>query len=111
MFRLILQRFRWETGFRLMSQTVHYFVRVTQRGQSNGRFGWEICRQDDSLVVQRSTRTFPTLAQALLASTAAASSLALGLTVDSLSLRRQKRSPPSLPRQCNQGEETTRPPG
>ena len=60
-------------------------MRVTRRGRLKGRFGWEIC------VVERSTKTFPTRAQALIASAKAASLLAFPLTVDPLNLRHQAR--------------------
>jgi hypothetical protein len=65
-----------------MSQTDYFLVRITRRGRSKGRFGWEICRQDNSVVVERSTRTFPTRTQALIASTKAASFLTLPLTLE-----------------------------
>jgi hypothetical protein len=65
-----------------MSQREHFFVRITRRGRSKGRFGWEICRQDESLLVERSTKTYPTQAKALIASAKAASLLALPLTVE-----------------------------
>ena len=59
-----------------MSQTERFFVRITRRGRSEKRFGWEICRQDNLLVVARSTKTYPTRAQALIASAKAASGVA-----------------------------------
>jgi hypothetical protein len=52
-----------------------YLVRITRRGRSNRRFGWEICREDNCLVVDRSIRTYPTRAQAVIASANAASRL------------------------------------
>jgi len=63
---------------------MHYIVRIARR--SNGRFGWEICRQGDSLVVERSATTFPTRVQALMASVKMASCLAYPLTVNALSV-------------------------
>jgi hypothetical protein len=66
---------RWIVG-----QTTNYTVRVTLRGRSGRRFGWEI-RTDNSLVVERSSSTFSTQARALLASAKAASCLAFPLTV------------------------------
>jgi hypothetical protein len=74
-----------------MGQTDHFFVRITRRGRSDARYGWEICRQDNSVVVESSTKTFATLAQALIASAKAAGLLAFPLTVDQLSLRHQPR--------------------
>ena len=65
-----------------MRQTEYFLVRITRRGRSKGRFGWEIRRQDHTLVVERSTKTYPTRALALIASAKAASLLALPLTVD-----------------------------
>ena len=65
-----------------MGRAIHYFVRITRRGRSHARFGWEICRQDNSLVVQRSVNTFPTRAQALIASAKASSGLAFPMTVN-----------------------------
>jgi hypothetical protein len=60
----------------IMGQTTNFIVRVTPRGRSNEQFGWEICRTDDSFVVERSTSVFETQTQALLASAKAASCLA-----------------------------------
>ena len=74
-----------------MGQTGHYFVRVTRRGQSKGGFGWEICRQHDSLVVDRSTKTYPTRAQALIASAKSARLMAFPLDVDPSKLRAPTR--------------------
>jgi hypothetical protein len=65
-----------------MSQIEHFFVHITRHGRSKKRFGWEIRREDNSLVVARSTKTYPTLAQALIASAKAASLLALPLNVE-----------------------------
>src|SRR5262245_59720406 len=76
----------WLGGRWVMGHVVHYFVRVTQRGRSNGRFGWEICRADNSLIVERSTNTFSTRVQALVASAKAASCLAFPVIVDSVRL-------------------------
>jgi len=60
-----------------MSQTEYFIVRITRRDRSKVRFGWEICRQDNSLVVERSTNTYPTRALALIASAKVAIVLAL----------------------------------
>src|SRR5262245_56553471 len=54
----------------------HFLVHITRHGRCNRHFGWEICRQDKSLVVDRSTKTYPTLVQALTASAEAACRLA-----------------------------------
>ena len=60
-----------------MSQTEYFIVRITRRDRSKGRFGWAICREDNSLVVERSTKTYPTRAEALIASAKVAIVLAL----------------------------------
>jgi len=60
-----------------MSQTEYFIVRITRRDRSKVRFGWEICRQDNSLVVERSAKTYSTRALALIASAKAAIVLAL----------------------------------
>ena len=64
-----------------MSQKEYFIARITRHGRSKGRFGWEICRQDNTLVVERSTKTYPMRAEALIASAKAASLLAWPLTV------------------------------
>ena len=65
-----------------MTQRERFLVRITRRGRTKGRFGWEICRQDTSLLVERSTKTYLTLLKALIASAKAASLLAFPLTVE-----------------------------
>ena len=80
--RTKVQRIGYRFAGEPMRQTEYFFVRITRRGRSKGRFGWEICRQDNSLVVERSTKTYPTRALALIASAKAASLLALPLTVE-----------------------------
>jgi len=65
-----------------MNQQVRYFVCITERGPTGGRFGWAICRQDNSLEVKRSTESFETRIEALLASVHAAQSLAFPLDID-----------------------------
>jgi hypothetical protein len=66
----------------IVGQAINYIVRVTPRGRSHARFGWEICRSDNSLIVERSTGTFSTRTRALVASAKAASSIAFPLTVN-----------------------------
>src|SRR5262249_17866452 len=65
-----------------MNQQVRYFVCITERGLTGERFGWAICRQDNSLEVKRSTESFETRIEALLASVHAAQSLAFPLDID-----------------------------
>lgn len=42
-----------------------YLVRVTSLAGVTGSFIWEVCRGDGLLVLQRSTKTFPTRVEAL----------------------------------------------
>jgi len=63
-----------------MNQQIRYFVCITRRGPTGERFGWAICRQDNSLEVNRSAETFETHTEALLDSVHAAASLAFPLT-------------------------------
>jgi len=65
-----------------MSRPSRYLVRITRRGPSTALFGWEIIRQDDSLEIARSAKTFSTRAEALADSVRAAAPLALGGTVE-----------------------------
>jgi len=70
-----------------MNQQVRYFVCITERGPTGERFGWAICRQDNSLEVKRSTESFETRIEALLASVHAAQSLAfpaLGFSAEAI---------------------------
>ena len=60
-----------------MSQPTRYLVRITRRGPEAEAFGWHICHIDDSDVIQRSAKTFPTRVEALLDSVRVAASLAL----------------------------------
>jgi hypothetical protein len=60
-----------------MYQSDTHLVRVTNATGDAGSFIWEICRGDGLLVLQRSTKTFPTLIQALLDSAQSAVVLAL----------------------------------
>jgi hypothetical protein len=65
-----------------MNQQSRHFVCIT-KGQPKGeRYGWAICRQDNSLEVKRSTETFETLTEALLDSVHAAQSLAFPEGID-----------------------------
>ena len=54
-----------------------YLVRVTGIAGATGLFIWEICRRDGALVLQRSTKSFPTRVEALLDSAQNAAALAL----------------------------------
>jgi hypothetical protein len=60
-----------------MSQPSKYLVRITRRGPPTAPFGWEIIRQNDSIEIARSAKTFPTRAEALADSVRAAAPLAL----------------------------------
>jgi len=64
-------------------------VRITRRGSRANRFGWSICRQEDSLEIKRSTMTFETRMAALADSVQAAMPLTFPLIVDAPHLRRQ----------------------
>src|SRR5437764_12009075 len=55
---------------------IHYLVRVLELGRSQS-YGWEVCRDDDSMVILRSTQAFATRAEALADSAKAAAPLAL----------------------------------
>jgi hypothetical protein len=52
------------------------FVRIVRYGAT--AFGWEICREGNSVEVDCSARRFPTCIEALLDSARAAATLALG---------------------------------
>ena len=65
-----------------MSLPSRYLLRITRRGPSTAPFGWEIIRQDDSLEIARSAKTFATRAEALADSARAAAPLALGGSVE-----------------------------
>ena len=64
-----------------MEQTVRYCVRIGKRGTPGNRFGWSICRQDNSVEVNRSTETFETRVEALLNSVDVAFALAFPLSI------------------------------
>jgi len=72
-----------------MDQRSRYFVQITKRGPVGERFGWAICRQDNSLEVNRSTETFETRAEALLDSVHATAFLVFPLTVNGPSASRE----------------------
>jgi len=71
-----------ETKEAKMNQQARYVVHITKREPAGKRFAWAICRQDDSLEVERSTETFETRTEALLDSVRAAQLLAFPLTID-----------------------------
>ena len=60
-----------------MSENDTYLVRISSVAGDTGSFIWEICR-GDGLLVQRSTKTFPTRIEALFDAAQNATSLALG---------------------------------
>jgi hypothetical protein len=64
-----------------MSRPSHYLLRITRRGPSTAPFGWQIIRQQDSIEIARSAKTFPTRVEALADSARVAAPLALGGTV------------------------------
>jgi hypothetical protein len=65
-----------------MSQPSDYLVRISRRGPSTAPFGWEIVRQNDSIEIARSAKTFPTRVEALADAVRAAAPLALGGNVE-----------------------------
>jgi hypothetical protein len=54
-----------------------YLVRVTSLAGATGSYIWEICHRDGGLVLQRSTKSFPTRIEALLNSVQDGAALAL----------------------------------
>src|SRR5215472_13183317 len=58
------------------SEGLRYFVKVTRRGPPAEPFGWNICRDVDSVEMHRSTQTFATCIEALLESARIAATLA-----------------------------------
>ena len=62
-----------------MDKNDSYLVRVTGCGVASGSFTWELCRGDGLLVIQRSTKTFPTRVEALFDSAQNAAVLALDM--------------------------------
>jgi hypothetical protein len=61
-----------------MYENDNYVVRVTSLVNAAGLFTWELCRGDGLLVLQRSTKSFPTRVEALFDSAQNATLLALG---------------------------------
>src|SRR6185312_4598292 len=61
-----------------MCKNDSYLVRVTSLADSADSFTWEVCKGDPLLVLQRSTRTFPTRVEALFDSASKAFLLAFG---------------------------------
>ncbi len=55
-----------------------YVVRVTSPANAAGSFTWELCRGDGLLVLQRSTKAFPTRLEALFDSAQNATLWAIG---------------------------------
>jgi len=72
-----------------MNQQTRYFIRITKREPAGERFGWAICRQDNSLEVNRSIETFETRTEALFDSVRATAPLAFLLTVNRPSAPRE----------------------
>jgi hypothetical protein len=64
-----------------MSRPSRYLLRITRRGPSTAPFGWEIIRQQDSIEMARSAKTFPTRAEALADSARVAAPLAFDGTL------------------------------
>ena len=60
-----------------MSRPVHYLLRITRNGPSTEPFGWQIIRQQDSVEIARSAKTFTTRIEALADSARVAAPLAL----------------------------------
>lgn len=61
-----------------MCKNDSYLVRVTSLADSADSFTWEVCKGDPLLVLQRSSRTFPTRVEALFDSASKAFLLAFG---------------------------------
>jgi hypothetical protein len=68
-----------------MSENDTYLVRIVSVAGATGSFIWEICRGDGLLVLQRSTKTFPTRTEALFDAAQNATSMVLG-AINSLPL-------------------------
>ena len=64
-----------------MSRPSRYLLRITRRGPSTAPFGWQIIRQQDSIEIARSAKTFSTRIEALADSARIAAPLALEGTV------------------------------
>jgi hypothetical protein len=61
-----------------MRKNDNFVVRVTSLADSADSFTWELCQGEPLLVLQRSTRSFPTRVEALLDSARKATLLAFG---------------------------------
>jgi hypothetical protein len=68
-----------------MCENDTYLVRITSIAGATASFIWEVCRGDGLLVLQRSTKTFPTRIEALFDAAQNATSLALN-AINSLPL-------------------------
>jgi hypothetical protein len=66
-----------------MSEPTGYTIRITRRGPPSRPFGWEIRRQDDSVKLASSTKTFRTRGEALADSARAAAPRVLASKVKS----------------------------
>jgi hypothetical protein len=62
--------------------TGSYLVRVRSRADAGDSFAWELCNGDGQLVLQRSTKSFPTRVEALFDSAQNAALFALGNFAD-----------------------------
>jgi hypothetical protein len=62
---------------KMSRRPIHYLLRVTRKGPSAEPFGWQIIRQQDSVEIARSTKTFETRVEALADSARVAAPLAL----------------------------------
>jgi hypothetical protein len=63
-------------------QAPRYFVRISRRGPPAEAFGWEICREVDSVEIHRSTRLFATRIDALTDSVSTAAALSMAIIVE-----------------------------
>jgi hypothetical protein len=69
---------RWMTMSTFANDS--YLVRVKSLADVTDSFTWELCQGDGLLVIQRSTKAFPTRVEALFDSVQNTTSLALGAT-------------------------------
>ena len=74
-----LDRRRQKWNADLVMADDNYLVRVTGLAGATSSFIWEVCRGDGLLVLQRSTKTFPTRVEALLDSARSTATLALDI--------------------------------
>ena len=68
---------RWMTMSTFANDS--YLVRVKSLADVTDSFTWELCQGDGLLVIQRSTKAFPTRVEALLDSARSAATLALDM--------------------------------